>query len=89
MSALHPSGVVLHPLQTSHASFRTFVVAAVDTTSSALATTLHLLSTHPEEQGRLREELLEARHGGARELSYEELDELPFLDAVCRETLRL
>jgi cytochrome P450 len=49
---------------------------------------LQLLATHPEIQDKLREELLDARSAGA-DLSYDTLVELPYLDAVCRETLRL
>jgi len=67
-----------------------FTSAATDTTSSALSRTLYVLAAHPEAQARLRKEIQEARasvHDG--ELSYDTLVALPFLDAVCRETLRL
>lgn len=66
---------------------RTFVLAATDTTSSALSRTLHLLTQHPEVQEKLREEIVDARDG--RDLEYDSLVALPYLDAVCRETLRL
>ncbi|KAG6855803.1 hypothetical protein H0H87_010721, partial [Tephrocybe sp. NHM501043] len=68
---------------------RTFVFAATDTTSNALSRTLSILATHPEVQERLRVEVTEARkvHGG--DIPYDHLVELPFMDAVCRETLRL
>ncbi|KAI5827703.1 cytochrome P450 [Schizophyllum commune Tattone D] len=70
------------------AQLTTLVFAAMDTTSSALSRTSHLLATHPEVQDRLRAEIRAAReeHG---KLSYNELESLPYLDAVCRETLRL
>lgn len=44
---------------------------------------------HPESQERLREETIEAkvRHGG--DLTYDQLVAIPYLDAICRETLRL
>ncbi|KAJ3828317.1 cytochrome P450 [Lentinula raphanica] len=57
---------------------------------SAMARLLHLLSRHPEVQDKLRQELVEARtQNGGNDLTYKELTELPYLDAVCRETLRL
>ncbi|THU78940.1 cytochrome P450 [Dendrothele bispora CBS 962.96] len=62
--------------------------AAVDTTSSAIARTLHLLVTHPEVQDKLREELLEAQRED-EDIPYDKLVSLPYLDAICRETLRL
>ncbi|KAF5331464.1 hypothetical protein D9758_015486 [Tetrapyrgos nigripes] len=70
------------------AQMSTLTLAAMDTTSNALSRVLQLLSTHPEVQDKLREELLDARSVGGN-LSYDTLVELPYLDAVCRETLRL
>ncbi|KIK57108.1 hypothetical protein GYMLUDRAFT_774192 [Collybiopsis luxurians FD-317 M1] len=68
----------------------TLIFAAMDTTSSAMSRVLHLLSKHPEVQDKLRNELIETRRqNGGRDLSYDELVSLPYLDAVCRETLRL
>jgi len=60
----------------------------MDTTSSALARTLWLLSIHQDVQEKLRFELREARaeHG---DIAYDELVALPYLDAICRETLRV
>ncbi|KAI0659771.1 cytochrome P450 [Cubamyces menziesii] len=72
------------------AQMSTLTSAAVDTTSSALSMILTLLSEHQGVQRRLRQEILEAQaRSGQRELGYDELVTLPFLDAVCRETLRL
>lgn len=59
----------------------------MDTTSSALARTLWLLSEHPGVQEKMRDEIREAQKNG--ELSYDQLVSLPYLDAVCRETLRV
>ncbi|KAK7458143.1 hypothetical protein VKT23_010051 [Stygiomarasmius scandens] len=70
------------------AQMSTLIFAAMDTTSNALSRILHLLSTHPDVQDKLRQELLEARRVNG-ELLYDALVELPFLDAICRETLRL
>ncbi|RPD54899.1 cytochrome P450 [Lentinus tigrinus ALCF2SS1-7] len=65
----------------------TFIFAAMDTTSNALSMTLFLLAQHPEVQEKLRQEILEAAKG--EDLGYDTLVSLPYLDAVCRETLRL
>ncbi|KAI0091833.1 cytochrome P450 [Irpex rosettiformis] len=69
------------------AQVSTLCFAATDTTSSALARILHLLAQHPETQDKLREEIKAARHGN--DIPYDQLVELPYLDAICRETLRL
>ena len=62
----------------------------MDTTSNALSRSLHLLSEHPSVQTRLREELQEARRENMGEdLTFETLMTLPYLDAVCKEVLRL
>ena len=66
---------------------RTFILAGMDTTSTALSITLTLLSEHPEVQEKLRKEILEASKG--EPLDYDDLVSLPYLDAVCRESLRL
>ena len=61
----------------------------MDTTSNALARTLDLLAEHTDVQDKLRAEILEAIREHGSELPYDVLTELPYLDAVCRETLRL
>lgn len=60
----------------------------MDTTSNALSRILHILAQHPDVQNKLRNELLEAAQRDGS-VSYDALMQLPFLDAVCRETLRL
>jgi cytochrome P450 len=60
----------------------------MDTTSSALGRTLWVLAQRQDAQERLRLEIREARKGQGN-LAYDELMNLPYLDAVCRETLRL
>ncbi|RXW23527.1 hypothetical protein EST38_g2354 [Candolleomyces aberdarensis] len=82
----------------------TLTFAAMDTTSSALARLLHLLSEHQDAQNRLRDEIQRAyaskRSGGRAlsdedeeetegQLNYDELMNLSYLDGVVRETLRL
>ncbi|KAH9066038.1 cytochrome P450 [Lactarius deliciosus] len=70
------------------AQMAVFIIAGTDTTSSALSRILHVLSLHPDAQDKLRKELKEA-HEDNEELTHDELVSLPFLEAVCRETLRL
>ena len=60
-----------------------------DTTSGAMARVLHLLAIHPEVQTKLREEVETARDYAGQDIPYDTLMGLPYLDAVCRETLRL
>ncbi|KAI5123118.1 hypothetical protein M0805_001474 [Coniferiporia weirii] len=66
----------------------TFVLAGHDTTTNAVSRILHLLALNPGVQSKLREEVTLARkeHG---DLDYDTLQALPYLDAVCRETLRV
>jgi cytochrome P450 len=61
--------------------------AAFDTTSSALSRIIYLLSRNLEVQSKLRAEITEAFQNG--DLQYDDLVSLPYLEAVCRETLRL
>ena len=68
--------------------FSSLTFAAMDNTSSALAHFLHLLSTHQDVQRKLRQEIVDARRQH-KDLEYNELFALPYLDAVCRETMRL
>ena len=60
----------------------------MDTTSNALLMALHILAQHPVEQEKARKEITQAQNGG-QDLAYDDLVALPYLDAVCRETLRL
>jgi len=66
----------------------TLVFAATDTTSSALSRTLHILAQHPDAQEKLRQEIRSAQQEGT-DISYDQLNSMEYLDAVCRETLRL
>ena len=61
----------------------------MDTTSNALSRILHLLAQNPSVQDKLRGELNAATAGGTADLDYDGLMNLPYLDAVCRETLRV
>jgi len=66
----------------------TLIFAAMDTTSSALSRILFLLAEHQDVQDKLRIELTKAREA-ASDPDYDTLHALPYLEAVCRETLRL
>ena len=87
---MRPVFVTLAALTDTRASSRsTFIFAGMDTTSNALARILDLLAKHPDVQDKLRAEILEAVREHGPELPHDVLTELPYLDAVCRETLRL
>ncbi|KAG5636862.1 hypothetical protein H0H81_006584 [Sphagnurus paluster] len=64
------------------------IFGAMDTTSNALSRTLYILAQHPEVQEKLRQEIREAREQYGQ-IPHDELVALPYLDAICRETLRL
>ena len=64
--------------------------AATDTTSNALTLLLERLAENPNVQEKLRAEIAQVKSvydGG--DIPYDELMSLPYLDAVCRETLRV
>ncbi|KZT12276.1 cytochrome P450 [Laetiporus sulphureus 93-53] len=69
------------------AQMSTFILAGMDTTSNTVSRMLHLLAENPQVQDKVREEVLAA--DAAKGISYDDLNRLPLLDAVCRETLRL
>ncbi|KAF9043392.1 cytochrome P450 [Panaeolus papilionaceus] len=72
-----------------HGQISTFTFAGLDTTSNALSRTLWLLAQHSEVQAKLRAELCQAKKKAGGNIPYDELVALPYLDAVCRETMRL
>ncbi|THH22548.1 hypothetical protein EUX98_g8147 [Antrodiella citrinella] len=67
----------------------TLIFAATDTTSGALTQILHLLAEHPDTQERVRAEVKAALQDRDGDIPYDEIVSLPYMDAVCRETLRL
>ncbi|EPQ53107.1 cytochrome P450 [Gloeophyllum trabeum ATCC 11539] len=75
------------PLSQVLGQMSTLIFAAMDTTSSALSRIMYLLASNPEVQDRLRQEVRDTL--AKEELMFDVLDQLPFLDAICRETLRL
>lgn len=83
LSMLAAAGV---PRETIRNELIAFLFAGYDSTATALSCTLGLLAAHPDSQSRVREEL--------RSVPEDELDstavvDLPVLDAVVRESLRL
>jgi cytochrome P450 len=66
------------------------IFAAMDTTSNSLSRTLYILAENQEAQENLRQEFAEAREEyGGENVPFDKLIALPYLDAVCRETLRV
>ncbi|MCC2280725.1 cytochrome P450 [Streptomyces sp. ET3-23] len=65
----------------------TMLIAGTETTAGALSWACFLLSRHPHIQRRLQDELDE--HLGDREVAFEDLGKLGFLQQVMAETLRL
>ncbi|CZR52544.1 related to isotrichodermin C-15 hydroxylase (cytochrome P-450 monooxygenase CYP65A1) [Phialocephala subalpina] len=74
----------------------TFLGAGHDTTATGVAWTLHLLSKYPAIQERLRKEIKQhmpflfdpATRFNPEQLAKADADQLPYLDNVCRESLR-
>ncbi|KAH9899158.1 cytochrome P450 [Cubamyces lactineus] len=68
----------------------TLTFAAMDTTSNALSLTLWRIAQNPAAQDKMRQEILEAQEASVNgDIGHDDLVALPYLDAVCRETLRL
>ncbi|KAF8717211.1 cytochrome p450, partial [Rhizoctonia solani] len=63
--------------------------AGHDTTSSALSQAINMLAEYQEVQTKLRDELRTAHRSYGKNLDYDQLNSLSYLDAVCRECLRL
>ncbi|WP_277994314.1 cytochrome P450 [Streptomyces sp. MST-110588] len=64
-----------------------FLLAGHETTATSMAFTLHLLSRHPQEQRRAREEV--DRVLGGRAPTADDLGRLPYLTRVLKEAMRL
>ncbi|OJT04914.1 hypothetical protein TRAPUB_4294 [Trametes pubescens] len=76
-----------HTDQEIVAQMSTMLLGGMDTTANALSRILHVLSQKPDIQERLRAEIIEVRADD--NLAYNDLVKLPYLEAVCRETMRL
>ncbi|KAG8718204.1 cytochrome P450-dit2 [Ceratobasidium sp. 395] len=67
-----------------------FIFAGHETTSGAITRALDMLSIYSEVQDRLRAEVSDfMSKAGTGEIDRDKIDSLPYLDAVCREVLRL
>ncbi|KAJ2919029.1 hypothetical protein MD484_g1463, partial [Candolleomyces efflorescens] len=67
----------------------TLIFAATDSTSTVLSRLMHVLCQHQVVQDKLRAEIRKAHEEYGPRLPYDVITTLPFLDAVCKETLRL
>ncbi|CAE6354169.1 unnamed protein product [Rhizoctonia solani] len=63
--------------------------AGHDTISSVLSQVINVLAEHWEVQTKLRDEIHTAHRSHGKNLDYDQLNSLSYLDAVCRESLRL
>jgi len=70
------------------AQVNTIIFGAVDTSTSTVSRLLYTLALHSEAQEKLRGEI-QAFASSNDEVSFEKLMDLPFLDAVYRETVRV
>lgn len=66
-----------------------FCLQGHDTTSAAMNWFLHLMGNNPEIQARVHKEVDEVLGGDGREVTYEDLGNLRYLEACFKETLRL
>ena len=73
---------------TASSAISVLIFVGHDTTACTLVWALHLLANHEEQQEHLRRELLERAYS-RHDLTFDDLEELPFLDGFVREVLRL
>ena len=66
-----------------------FLIAGYETSSTTLSLTCHQLATNPEVQDKLQREIDSVWTDEDKMPSYETVHELPYLDMVISETLRL
>ena len=67
---------------------RLLVMAGTDTTSNSLVQLMQLLAQYPKVQESLRAEIKQAQQEHGQDIPYDVLVALPYMDAICRETLR-
>ena len=73
---------------TEHTS--TILFAGHETTSTSISWALLELARHPQAQARLLQEILKNKSGrGGAELTVADLDNMPYLQAVLKEVLRI
>ena len=67
-----------------------FMFEGHDTTSSAVLSCFYVISTHEKVRNKLEEEVDEIFRGNAsRDVTYDDLSKMPYLDAFFREVLRM
>lgn len=66
----------------------TFLAAGHETTASATTWASYMIATHPEIQARLRDEVRTQLAKNDGQIDADALDAMPYLSAVCSETLR-
>ncbi|RWS01326.1 cytochrome P450 monooxygenase-like protein, partial [Dinothrombium tinctorium] len=67
----------------------TFFIAGFDTTSTCLSSTARWLAMNPDVQSKLCAEIDETFDFGSLEVDYNTLNEMKYLDAVVKESLRM
>ncbi|KAJ6561561.1 cytochrome P450 [Mycena vulgaris] len=66
----------------------TLLLAGHESTSATMIWLLYELANHPDDQARLRAEIVACRQAGQIDFSATELENLPFLNACIKEVLR-
>ncbi|KAK0438178.1 cytochrome P450 [Desarmillaria tabescens] len=72
-----------------YSQLSTFTLAGHDTTATTTAWILYELSRHPHIQSQIREEILQTRERCQGDLTSNDYDSMPLLNAVIKETLRI
>lgn len=85
LAPLRHLGIALCACRQVAAQSKIFISAGFETTALTLTYCIYLLSKHPEHQARLQQEV----DGLSEEISYEDLQRLPYTAAVVNESLRL
>ncbi|KAK0493367.1 cytochrome P450 [Armillaria luteobubalina] len=67
----------------------TFIVAGHDTTANTMAWLLYELSLHPEDQTKIRDEIVRTKANAAGALTSNDYDSMTWLNACIKEALRL
>ncbi|RIB27825.1 cytochrome P450, partial [Gigaspora rosea] len=67
----------------------TLILAGYETTSTALSWALYFLAKHPDIQDRLRKEILNVFTNSDHFPTFDEIDQLKYLECVFKETLRI
>lgn len=70
-------------------NMKTFFIAGRDTTANTIAWAVHFLASHPDKQEKLQKEVDEVLGDDSAPTSTVQVENLQYLNAVWRETLRL